>query len=311
MSDASPNAPAAITRQYFTEKYARLGFGSHSVLGYSVAGEETVVQVPELSVCFDAGRAPQWSLTSDILCLSHGHMDHVAGLAYFASQRFFQGMKPPTFLVPMDLASAIDDMLKSFRKVERQATPYRILPMMSGDFHEVRRDFGIRSFATHHGQSSLGYSLVSIRTKLKDEYLALSQPDIINLKKQGVEITRRTEVPLVAYLGDTSKGPVFEHTDVVNCHTLLTECTFYDADHLAKAKAGKHLHAEDFAKIVPNLRCQHIVIGHVSRRTGIKRAKSILKKLVGPAEMQRIHFLMDFENATESSTPDVLQPPAE
>ena len=27
------------------------------VIGYSVAGEETVVQIPEMNVCFDIGRA--------------------------------------------------------------------------------------------------------------------------------------------------------------------------------------------------------------------------------------------------------------
>ena len=32
--------------------------GSTDVIGYSVAGEETVVSVPSLDVCFDIGRCP-------------------------------------------------------------------------------------------------------------------------------------------------------------------------------------------------------------------------------------------------------------
>ena len=92
--------PQALAKSYLVQKFARLAAGSIHVIGYSVAGEETVVQVPELDVCFDIGRAPFFALTSNIVCISHGHMDHVAGIAYYLSQRHFQGMKPGTVLVP-------------------------------------------------------------------------------------------------------------------------------------------------------------------------------------------------------------------
>ena len=79
-------------------QYVVLAIALGVCLWMVVAGEETVVQVPEWNVCFDFGRAPHFALTSDIVCLSHGHMDHVAGVGYFLSQRFFQGMKPATVL---------------------------------------------------------------------------------------------------------------------------------------------------------------------------------------------------------------------
>ncbi|MGH7176818.1 MAG: MBL fold metallo-hydrolase, partial [Tepidisphaeraceae bacterium] len=85
-----------VEKSFLVQKFAKLRFGALHVIGYSVAGEETVVQVPELNVCFDIGRAPHFALTSDIICLTHGHMDHVAGLGYYLSQRHFQGMKPGT-----------------------------------------------------------------------------------------------------------------------------------------------------------------------------------------------------------------------
>ena len=46
--------------------------GVLSQAGYSVAGEETVVQIPELNVCFDIGRAPYFALTSDFVCIMVG-----------------------------------------------------------------------------------------------------------------------------------------------------------------------------------------------------------------------------------------------
>jgi ribonuclease Z len=267
------------------------------------------VQVPELNVCFDIGRCPYFALTSDFICISHSHMDHLAGLGYYLSQRAFQGMKPGTVLVPREIERPVDQLLRSWRDVERQGTPYTLVPMMSGKLHEVRRDFGIRAFATHHGGSSLGYCAISVREKLKPEYHDKTGPELAQMKMDGVEIQYRLEVPLVAFLGDTTIGNVFEQPDVQNAEILITECTFFDAEHRTKAKAGKHLHVEQFAEVLPKLKNKHIILGHVSRRTGIRRAKHLLRKRVGEEQMKRIHFLMDFEGAKDEGEVEDVGPP--
>ncbi len=307
------SSPVSVEKSFLVQRFSKFNFGQYSVVGYYVAGEETVAQVPELNVCFDVGRAPYFALTSDFVCISHGHMDHVAGLAYYLSQRYFQGMKPGTVLVPRELERPIDNMLRSWRDIERQATPYKLLPMSPGQMYEVRRDFGIRCFATHHAGVSLGYSLVSIREKLKPEYLEKSGPELIEMKKAGVEIQYRLEVPMVAFLGDTTAGPVFDEPDVQNAETLITECTFFDTDHKTKAKAGRHLHVDEFVKLLPKLKNKNILLGHVSRRTGVGRAKRLLRKMIGDAEMSRIHFMMDFEGAKDAGDVEEAgpNPPAE
>ena len=182
-------------------------------------------------------------------------MDHIAGLPYYLSQRNFQGMKPGTVFLPADLSRGVDDLLKVWRSVERQGTPYTLVPMFAGDLHEIRRDFGIRSIATHHGgSSSLGYSLISIREKLKPEYIGTPGPELAALRKQGVEIQYRNEIPLVTYLGDTAIGPVFDHPDVINAEILITELTFFEPDHRQRAKVGRHLHIEDFHHSRPEIK---------------------------------------------------------
>jgi ribonuclease Z len=298
-----------VEKSFLVQKFARLAFGQYTVVGYSVAGEETVCQVPELNVCFDIGRCPHFALTSDIVCISHGHMDHLAGLPYYLSQRYFQGMKPGTILVPREMESAVDRMLRCWRDVEKQGTPYQLIPMSPGHMYEVRRDFGIRCFQTHHGGPSLGYALISVREKLKQEFMGRAGPELAALKKSGVEIQYRLEVPLVAYLGDTAIGPVFEQPDVVNAEILITECTFFDRDHKAKAKAGRHLHVDQFAQVLPNLKNKHIVVCHVTRRTGIRRAVRVLQKFVGEERMGNIHFLMDFEGARDAGEVEDQGPP--
>ncbi len=303
-----PPAAPEVAKSFLVQKFARIQLGAIHVIGFSVAGEETVIQVPELNVCFDIGRSPYFALTSDFVCITHGHMDHLAGIPYYLSQRYFQGMKPGTVVLPKELEGPVDLMLKCWRNVERQGTPYELVPMSAGQLYEVRRDFGIRAYATHHGGSSLGYGLISIREKLKPEYLGRPGPELAALRKSGVEIQYRLEVPLVVFLGDTSVGPVFDHPDVQNAEVLLTELTFFDPEHRTKAKAGRHLHVEQFAGILPKLKNKYIVLGHVSRRTGIGRAKRLLRKHIGPEAMSRIQFLMDFEGASDAGNVEQAGP---
>ncbi|MBV8779961.1 MAG: MBL fold metallo-hydrolase [Phycisphaerae bacterium] len=309
-----------VEKSYLVQKFAKLQFGApaaFSLIGYSVAGEETVVQIPELNVCFDIGRSPYFALTSDFVCLTHSHMDHIAGLGYYLSQRHFQGMKAGTIFLPAELERNVDLLLRAWRDVERQGTPYELIPMQPGELHEVRRDFGIRAVRTHHGGPSLGYVLISIREKLKAEYVGIPGPELAKMRREGTEIQYRLEVPMVAFLGDTTAGSppsrpsdenVFDHPDVQNAQVLITELTFFDPEHRTKAKAGRHLHLDHFVELLPRLKNELIVLSHVTRRIGIRRAKYLLRKRIGDEAMKRIIFLMDLDDAKEAGDVESIGP---
>ena len=294
---APEGAAAGVQKSFLAQKFGKLAFGQYTVIGYSVAGEETVVQVPELNVCFDIGRAPQFALTSDVVCISHGHMDHIAGVAYYLSQRYFQGMKPGTILLPAEIESAVDEMLRCWQRIERQNTPYTLVGMKPGDMHRIRNDFGIRALRTHHGGPSLGFACISIREKLKPEYHDRSGEELAQMKRSGVAIQYTLEVPLVTYLGDTGPGPVFENPDVTQAQILITECTFYEPEHRRKSRDGKHLHVSQLVDAMKHLNNGHLVLLHVSRRTGVPRARRWLQKAIGGPIPTNIHFLMDLREA--------------
>jgi ribonuclease Z len=259
----------------------------------SVAGESTSVQLPELDVCFDMGECPRTALASKFVCISHGHMDHIGALAYWCSQRNFQGMGPGTVVCDARIAPAIDAMLKSFHAVEQQTTPYNLIAMEPEQEIEIKNSVVLRAFETEHTAPSFGYAIVEKRSKLRDEYVGLPQEKLRELKDRGEEITRILEVPLVAYLGDTAPGPALIRPDVLNAQIVISECSFIDADHKDRAKIGKHLHIDDVAEWLRVLRCKDLVLIHVSRRSNIALAQKRLREVVSREQADRVHFLMD------------------
>ena len=87
---------------------------------------------------------------------------------------------------------------------------------------------------------------------------------------------------------------------MVEAEILLTECTFFEDDHRRTAKAGRHLHVAEFAAYLPRLNCRHVVVLHVSRRTGVNRAKRLLEKhATSDAGLRRVHFLLDHGRSQE------------
>jgi len=283
----------------FTYQLSQFRAGEFTLAGYSVAGEEAVVVAPELDCVFDIGRCPREALTVNHLLLSHGHMDHAAALPYYFAQRDFQGIANGVALVPAGLVGPIEALMSAWGRVEGHVPPYKLVGLSDGEDYEIRRGLVARAFATRHVAGSLGYSIVDVRQKLKGEYLGLSSPQIVELKKSGVEITNRLEVPLVAYLGDTGKANYSHLPHVADAAVLLLECTFFDDDHLHRARAGKHVHVADLPEMLEGMHNPHILLIHLTRRTNMAAARRILRKALKKDILERVTFLMSRKTIEE------------
>src|SRR5690606_24903823 len=124
-----PLAPAFSMIPNEPPRRPQLGFlyiPPYRVQGLSVAGEQSVVQIPELDVCFDISACPRAALTSNHVALTHGHMDHAGGLAYYFSQRNFQGMGVGTVVCHPALEEPIHGLMRAWIPIENQRTPYKV-----------------------------------------------------------------------------------------------------------------------------------------------------------------------------------------
>jgi len=272
---------------------AQLSLGNLTLRGYSLAGEESFVIVPELDVVFDMGRAHRHTIGMSNVLLTHGHMDHAAGIAYYFSQRNFQGNVPGTLLLPAPLAPGVNELMRAWIKIEGGRTPYKLVPMRPGDQHQLRNNLYAHALKVRHVGPSLAYAIVEQRNKLKEEYTQLSGQELVELKKQSIEISYRIEVPLVCYLGDTARCDVFENEYVRKSRVLVGECTFVEPDHRTRAAAGKHMHLEDWMGLLDTLENEHIVFTHLSRRTEMEAAKQYFSERLDDQQLGRLHFLMD------------------
>ncbi len=280
-------------------KLSQIETEAFTLAGYSVAGEETVIVAPELDCTFDIGKCPREALTVNHVLLSHGHADHVAGLPYYFAQRDFQGIANGTVLAPASLVEPLEDLMRAWGRVEGHVPPHKFVGMSDGDEYEIRRGLLVRAFAVRHVRGALGYSVIEVRHKLKEEFVGLEGPQIVELKNKGVEITNRIEVPLVAYLGDTGAMNFSNLPHVANARVLLIECTFFDDEHADRAKLGKHIHVKDLAEVLEGMDNERVVIIHVTRRTNMGPARKILKATLPKETLKRVSFLMSKRSMEE------------
>ena len=271
---------------------ARIEIDNLEIIGYSIAGEETVVAMPQLDVCFDIGKAPDQIIPINNVLLTHGHMDHAAGLAYYLSQRNFCGISAGTILAPQNLLGPMRDIIDAWSKLDGSKIPAKLVGVKPGDEYQIKPNLLARVFPTKHTRGSVGFTVIEKRKKLKPEYSHLTGPQIVDLKKQGIVIDYPLEFPLVTYLGDTQYVDFSQLQYIADSKILIAECTFYEGEHASRAKAGRHMHVDELATLLGNLNNEHIIITHTTQRTAMHEIRRTLSKALPKDIYDRITLLM-------------------
>jgi ribonuclease Z len=272
---------------------AKITLDDLEIIGYSAAGEENVVALPQLDVCFDAGKAPQQIIPINHLLLTHGHMDHSAGIAYYLSQRNFCGISAGTLLAPEPLTEYIKTILDAWGQLDGNSIPVNLVGVKPGDEYQIKPNLFTRVFATKHSRGSVGYTILEKRKKLKPEYLKLSGLELVELKKRGVAIDYAVELPLVSYLGDTQYGQFAQLNYVMSSKILITECTFFLGEHLERAQVGRHMHADDMVRLMEQSDNQHVILMHITQRTGIGDIRRALRDRLPKEACEKIVILSE------------------
>lgn len=261
--------------------------------GGSRAGDATLLLLPQLSLALDPGRPHRALPPMRTVFVSHGHLDHLGGLAYWASQRLLHGMHPSTVLAPRSLCSEITELLDLHARLEGSASyGVDVLAVEAGQPRPLRRDIDVVPFATDHWIPTLGAKLVWRRRKLLPELEGLPPDEIGRRRATGEDVTREVVVPLLAYGADGSLASPAAAAAVEEAEVTLIECTFFDPEERDRAARYGHLHLDDLVSLAPHLRCRHLVVLHASRRHRIAEVRKMLDERLRPNLAGDLHDLL-------------------
>jgi ribonuclease Z len=238
-----------------------------AIEGVSIAGHESFFKLPGFRTLLEFGRAPDDTLAFSTICLSHGHLDHAAGLAHHASRRTLTGLGPARVLAPEEAIPDLEAWVAACERLERVRYGTRFEAAAPGRRISLRRDLEIRILPGRHRVPTVGYLFSEIRHKLKDEFAGLAGSAIAALRDRSVEVTRREEVPLLAYPGDCGPSIFDAVPELFRARVLLIECSFFDPDDVGRAHAYEHLHLTDFAERADSFENEAVVLTHFTLRS--------------------------------------------
>ena len=103
------------------------------------------------------------------------------------------------------------------------------------------------------------------KNQLKPEFRGKSELEITEANRQGVKVSEETQIPLLAYSGDTKWE--FLETIAAKAKYLLMECSFFgdESEYDGVRKYG-HTHILDWKRRVDLIQSQVVVMIHTSRR---------------------------------------------
>jgi ribonuclease Z len=172
------------------------------------------------------------------------------------------------------------------KKFDPHVTGTQWQPIDNGEKVYMKDKLYVQAVRNNHVQAqpeiikSLGYRITEVKSKLKPEYLTLSQEELKRLvNERGKEaLTASVETTLLTYTGDT---PVDEPEKWNNTKILIHESTFLDAQEEESSNSKRNLHSklQDVLYMAANLNIETLILGHFSSRYSHEEIDENIKRL--------------------------------
>ncbi|HEV7241721.1 MAG TPA: MBL fold metallo-hydrolase [Thermoanaerobaculia bacterium] len=236
------------------------------VEGSSRAGHETWFRIRDLGVALDIGRCPDSVVSMEHVFITHAHLDHAAGIPFYAAQRKLQQLDPGRIYVPAESAEGFEELLAVQRKLTGSELRLDVVGMGIGDEVRFGRNHLVRAYAASHRIAARAYELVEVRHHLREEFAGMSPEDIARLRREGVKIDEPYSRSLLFYTGDTDRGLLETCEAAFKAEVLMIECSFVMDGHQDRAAQYRHIHIDDIADFADRFENELIVLTHFSRR---------------------------------------------
>jgi ribonuclease Z len=264
--------------------------GDLSLVGVSVAGDQTWFRVSPPGVAFDVGRGATELSGVDRVFLTHGHLDHALGLPFLLSQRAAAGAKAIEVFAPAPIIESLRRFLAAAADLEGRSYAFELQPVTAGGRVELGAGLSIEPFAVSHRSPALGYHLMREKRHLLEACRGLAGAEIAQLRARGEEVEVVERERWLSYTGDTT-GEVFDLSpEIFDATVLLIECTFLLERHRESARDFGHLHLDELVARQERFRNRALVLAHLSRRHRVAELETAVAARL-PALRGRVHVL--------------------
>lgn len=259
--------------------------------GLSLSGIHTAISMPEYGLSFDVAQGYPHTLRMKKFFISHGHLDHAAGIPYIISQKAMHNEPPPVFYMPPSLVEPLTDIMKLWAKIEDHTYTLRFEPVTEHTRVELSPQACVRTFKTVHRIESYGYTLFSTAKKLKPEYQHLKGPELADMQKNGEPITQAIETPLVSFTGDTQIEFLDSAPWVKKSKVLICEATYLDrVKSVEHARTWGHTHIDELIPRLDEIEAEKIVLIHASSRYSDARAAQLIREQIPERHRERVEL---------------------
>lgn len=261
--------------------------------GVSIAGRETWFHVPSLDLAFDVGRSPAEVVPVPNLFLSHAHLDHAGGLAYWASQRRLLRLPHARVFTEPVTVPAWRQILELHGDLEGIRYDVTVEALGPGDAVDLRKDLSVSAFRADHRVPAVGFVASEVRRRLVPAWQGRAESEIRAAILGGEEVTKLSPRPLFAFSGDTGVG-VFETAprEVFEAKVLLLECSFVEAEDVPRARNYGHLHVDDVAERADLFANEALVLTHLTLRSNpAELRRTIARRLPASLASRTVPFL--------------------
>jgi ribonuclease Z len=237
-----------------------------TIEGRSRAGHETWFRIRELGLALDIGRCPDPLISIPHVFVSHAHLDHSAGIPYYAGQRHLFRLHGGVVYVPIETLADYRALMEIHVRLEGTDYDVDLVGLAEGDVTAVSRNVRVRTHRATHRVPANAYEVVERRHHLKAEFGGRSEEEIAALRRQGVEVAEWIEMPLLFYTGDTDRGILEKSSALYEADVLMIECSFMAEGHQDRAARYRHIHFDDIAEFAERFENRLILLTHFSRR---------------------------------------------
>jgi len=260
--------------------------------GRSRAGHETVFRIRDLGIALDIGRCPDMVVPMQHVFVTHMHLDHAAGVPFYAGQRLLQKLDGGTVYVPSEAAEDVRELLRIQEKLTGAEFEIEVRGVANGEEIRFGRTHLVRGHTAPHRVAARGYEFLERRHRLRDAYAGASKDEITQLRRERIAVDEEYRCPILFYTGDTDRG-ILEHGDAVfKAEVLMIECSFLADGHQDRAALYRHIHIDDLADFAERFENRLIVLTHFSRRYSREEIRDAARRRLPQVLHERVRLAL-------------------